>query len=370
MNARSKFRLLRQRWRVYAGMVRAARKGRIVPLVSDLFITTRCNGQCNYCYRDDTISAEEELTTEQWMAAIDDLHAMGCRMFNLMGGEPLLRSDFAEILDHIVSKDVLCDVNTNCFLASEHLDALKRASQVFTSLDGDEAAHDRNRGEGSFRKAMDGILAARQAGIPVRVNCTVTRHSASCIDYLTELADRHHLFLTFTPLIRVRESRLSQAAELEMSDVEARAAFERIRQAKKHSKRIMNSDASLAFFINYPVELGRIVWRSEADTPHGRYYDHPCPYGRLQFFIISNGDVFPCHNLWNEPTLRPMNVVRDGTREAILATNTLLKCKFCWLANLVEWNEFTSPSWLLKGAYMTLRQLVTRERHPCPADEQ
>jgi len=361
----SRLRLLRQRWRVYAGMVRAARSGRVVPLVCDLFITTRCNGLCNYCYRDDTITAEQELTTAQWVAVIDDLHAMGCRMFNLMGGEPLLREDFEEILDHIVSKNVLCDVNTNGFLAPKHLDALKRAGQIFTSLDGDEESHDRNRGKGTFRKALDGIIAAREAGIPVRVNCTVTRFSAQKIDYLVQLAERHNLFLTFTPLIRVRESRRSRAAELEMSDAEAKTAFARIKQAKKRTRRIMNSDASLDFFINYPVPFGQIVWRSESDTPHGQYYNQPCPYGRLQFFIISNGDVFACHNLWNEPGLKPMNVIRDGTREAIAATNEALKCRFCWLANLVEWNEFTSPAWLLKGAYMTLRQLLTWRQRPC-----
>ena len=360
MDICSKFRLLARRWRVYSGMMRAGSK-RVVPLVSDLFITTRCNGMCNYCYRDDTITAEQELTTQQWFDVIDELHDMGCRMFNLMGGEPLLRSDFVEILDHILAKNVLCDVNTNGFLVPKYIEPLKRASQIFTSLDGDQPAHDANRGEGTFRKAMDGILAARQAGIPVRVNCTITRHSAAAVDFLVDLAEQHNLFLTFTPLIRVRESRLARAADLEMTDAEARQAFKRIKQAKKHTRRIMNSDASLDFFINYPVKFGRIVWQSESDTPHGRYYDKPCPYGRLQFFIIPNGDVLPCHNLWNEPTFKPKNVIRDGVPEAILATNAMLKCKFCWLANLVEWNEFTSPAWLLKGAHMTLCQLITRK---------
>ena len=366
MSLRSKARLVRQRWRVYWGMLRARRSGRVVPLVSDLFITTRCNGRCHYCYRDDSVPAERELTTRQWFGVIDELHDMGCRLFNLMGGEPLLRDDFEELLDHIVAKDVLCDVNTNCFLAPQHLPALKRASQIFTSLDGDEPAHDANRGEGSFRRAMAGILAARRAGIPVRVNCTVTRHSAGSIDRLVDLAGRHGLYLTFTPLIRVRQSRRAEAEDLGLTDDQARDAFRRIKLAKRRSRYVMNSDAALDFFIDYPVEFGRIVWRSESDTPAGRYYNEPCPYGRLQFFIISNGDVFPCHNLWNEPAFEPANVVRDGVRRALARTQEQLECKFCWLANLVEWNEFTSPRWLLKGAAMTLGQLRTRKRRHVP----
>lgn len=360
-----KLRLVRQRWRLYAGMVRAARSGRVAPLVSDLFITTRCNGRCHYCYRDDTIAASQELTTAQWCGVIDELCDLGCRMFNLMGGEPLLREDFPRILDYIVAKGVLCDVNTNGFLVPQHIESLKRASQIFTSLDGDEAAHDANRGPGSFRKAMAGIVAARRAGIPVRVNCTVTRHNAEAIDALVALAEEHNFFLTFTPLIRVRASRTGEAEDLAMSDEQAREAFRRIKAARQHSRRIMNSAASLDFLVHYPVELGRIVQRAEADTPYGRYYDKPCPYGRLQFFIVSSGDVFPCHNLWNEPTFVPPNVLRDGTAEAIRRTGEQLTCRFCWLANLVEWNEFTSPSWLARGAWMTLRQLFARKARTC-----
>ena len=281
-------------------------------------------------------------------------------MFNLMGGEPLLRYDFANILEHILKKDVICDVNTNCFLVPKYLDVLKQTSQIFTSVDGDEHAHDLNRGKGSYEKTLRGIIAARKAGIPVRINCTITRHNTEKIDFLIDLCEKHNLFLTFTPLVRVRDVLHKRATSLYLNDREAKETFLRIKKAKKATNRILNSDASLDFFINYPVALDKIVRRDETGK-HADYYDKLCPYGRFQFFVISNGDVFPCHNMWNEPSFLPKNILSDGMCGALLNAGKLW-CKYCWLANLVEWNQSTSLNWLIKGALMTLKQVAVCEK--------
>ena len=151
MNLPFALKLIRQRSAFFMGFLRAKYGKKAFPLLSDLFITTRCNSRCRYCYVDKGIKSEDEMTTGQWIETIDSLIGLGCRMFNLMGGEPLLRQDFPEIMGHIVDRNILCDVNTNCYLVPEHLSTLVRASQIFTSLDGDEEAHDMNRGEGAFR---------------------------------------------------------------------------------------------------------------------------------------------------------------------------------------------------------------------------
>ena len=351
-----KIKLVSQRASLYTQLVRKKNSGVVSPVVANLFVTTRCNACCHYCYTDKTILKTAELSTKQWKGIIDGLVDRGCRMINLMGGEPLLRDDFPELLDHILSRNILCDVNTNCFLVPEHIETLSKASQIFTSVDGDETAHDLNRGKGTFAKTIAGIESARVAGIPVRINCTVTKHNAHCIEFLVALSEKLNLFITFSPLIRVRDALIDQSAGLHMSDEEAREAFRQIKRAKKRTKRIMNSDASIDFFVNYPKPFGTIVRRDEKG-PHIGYYTHRCPYGVLQHFITSNGDVFPCHNMWNEPTFKPKNVIEDGIDDPLLHAGHLW-CKYCWLANLVEWNEFTKLSWLTKGVLMTLKQVM------------
>ncbi len=349
-----------QRARLYSRIVATDRLRRVEPVVASFFITTRCNAHCHYCYTDKGISKRDEMTTRQVCDTVDGLVAMGTRIINLMGGEPLLRDDFSEILQHIRAKNIVCDVNTNCFLVERHLELLKRhATQIFTSLDGDERAHDLNRGAGTFQRTVNGIKRAREAGIPVRINCTVTEHNADQIDFLVDFSERHNLFLTFTPLIRAHTGTVETTAALTPTDQRAKAVFQRIKEAKAHTSRIMNSDASLDYFIHYPLPLGTIVNRDD-QGPHSHYYNRPCPYGRLQFFITSNGNVFSCHNMWNDPDYQAGNVLQQGVPEAIKQAHDSLKCKFCWLANLVEWNEFTSPAWLFKGVRMTLKQIFER----------
>lgn len=355
MNFTEKIKLIHQRGLFFINMRKSQRGLRIRPVIANLFITTRCNAQCSYCYTDKTISEDMELNTEQWLEVIDGLYRQGCRMFNLMGGEPLLRKDFAVILNHILQKNAICDINTNGFLVSKYIDILCAASQIFTSLDGDEVAHDRNRGKGTYQKTIKGIQAARLAGVPVRLNCTVTKNNTDQIDFLIEFCEQNNLFLTFTPLLRIRDTLESAAGNIYLDDKTARRTFKRIKEAKRKSKRIMNSDASLDYFINYPVALNRIVRRKDPDNLTG-YYKKRCPYGRLQFFIISNGDVFPCHNMWNEPSFTPKNILTEGMEKALKNANDLW-CKYCWLANLVEWNEFSSLKWLTKGCYMTFKQI-------------
>lgn len=359
---KNNLRLFRQRAKLFSQMLYADKRNLVRPTVVDLFLTARCNAVCDYCYAImKPIKNSEELTASQWASVIDDLYAMGCRMINLMGGEPLLRDDFSEILDYIVAKGIECDVNTNCYLVEENLEALKKCSQIFTSVDGDETAHDLNRGEGSFRRILRGIEIARGAGIPVRINCTMTKHNLHSIDYLIDFADEHDAYLTFTPMVRATEKLKDRAAGLMPEEEDAKDMFRRVKKMKSSTNRITNSDKSLDFFINYPVPIGTIVQR---DSPSNirNYYDKPCPYGRLQFFVISNGDVYSCHNMWNDPETLAKNVILDGTEAAIQFAHDSLTCQYCWLANLVEWNEFTSPAWLAKGIGITIEQAFNKGR--------
>jgi sulfatase maturation enzyme AslB (radical SAM superfamily) len=71
-----------------------ARRGAVKPVVI-WNLTRTCNLRCRHCY---TTSADVpfpgELTHEQAMAVLDDLHGFGIPALILSGGEPLSRFDF------------------------------------------------------------------------------------------------------------------------------------------------------------------------------------------------------------------------------------------------------------------------------------
>ena len=86
----------------------------IIPFRYFLELTYRCNLNCPYCYVGDE-RKKTELSTEEWKNVIDQLPFYS--IATLVGGEPLVRNDFIDILAyaskrimnkvHVVSNGIL-----------------------------------------------------------------------------------------------------------------------------------------------------------------------------------------------------------------------------------------------------------------------
>lgn len=64
-------------------------------------VTQRCPNQCIYCSSWSSPEKTETLDFETICQVIDDAAALGAKLINLSGGEPLLRSDIVSIADFI-----------------------------------------------------------------------------------------------------------------------------------------------------------------------------------------------------------------------------------------------------------------------------
>jgi sulfatase maturation enzyme AslB (radical SAM superfamily) len=67
--------------------------GEFHPIIAYLFTEWKCNIDCHYCWAYD--NRVKGMTEDTARRAIDWLHETGCRVLALMGGEVLLRPDFA-----------------------------------------------------------------------------------------------------------------------------------------------------------------------------------------------------------------------------------------------------------------------------------
>ena len=47
---------------------------------------------------------DRELTTDEWRDAIDQCVALGAGSFVFIGGDPLMRDDFVELIDHVTGR--------------------------------------------------------------------------------------------------------------------------------------------------------------------------------------------------------------------------------------------------------------------------
>src|SRR5574344_273090 len=131
----------------------------LIPLRYFFELTYRCNLRCPYCYIGDDRN-KEELTTEEWFNVIKQIPFYS--FVTLVGGEPLIRADFEQILEKTCKKTFgKCNVVTNGILINDEIiRAFIRFKMMLlsVSLDGFGENHDKNRGQsGIFDKIINNL---------------------------------------------------------------------------------------------------------------------------------------------------------------------------------------------------------------------
>ncbi len=83
-----------------------------------LWVTRKCNLTCQYCYVYD--NNYPELDTDGMKRAVDHIkNVLGCNLIALMGGEPTIRRDLPEIIQHMTDVDVSSYMTTNGLLLTD-----------------------------------------------------------------------------------------------------------------------------------------------------------------------------------------------------------------------------------------------------------
>jgi AdoMet-dependent heme synthase len=179
---------------------------RCIPLHAQVELTHRCNLRCVHCYL--VPRNEPELETEEIANLLRELADMGSLFLLLTGGEPLVRPDFFDIVDHARKLGFAVRLLTNATLIdAKAARRIRQASiqEVGISLYGATArTHDTvTRARGSFERTIDGIGALTNAGVRVHVKCplmTLNRHEAYAVQDLTErLGVRCMMDVSLTP---------------------------------------------------------------------------------------------------------------------------------------------------------------------------
>jgi cyclic pyranopterin phosphate synthase len=108
-------------------------------------------------------------------AAVD----LGVQKLRLTGGEPLIRRDVEVLIGMLAELDVEITLTTNASLLPRKAQALADAGlhRITVSLDAMDDATFRRMNDVDFPvdRVLEGIEAARSAGLPVKVNCVVKR---------------------------------------------------------------------------------------------------------------------------------------------------------------------------------------------------
>jgi radical SAM protein with 4Fe4S-binding SPASM domain len=170
----------------------APRRGEPLESLREIYLhlTHRCGRACRHCYDRDAAWDPDELTAAEWKDAIDQCVALGAASFVFIGGDPLLRDDFTELVDHITGRheaktrfffNSLVDANTADELARVGRGLLK----PLVSVDGPREINDELRGDGCHDDVMASIHNLRAVGLEPVANTVLVR---PVLPGLTQLA--------------------------------------------------------------------------------------------------------------------------------------------------------------------------------------
>ena len=159
-------------------------------------ITGRCNYHCRHCYMDAPDAQLGEVTHEEAMDFIDQMHRCGIRQVDLTGGEPFVRKDFWQLVDHMTQYGMVIGmVYTNGWLLTEQvLDAFAQRGQhpeFSISFDG-VGWHDwMRRVPGAEEAALRAFDLCKRRGYAVNVEMCLHRGNMSTLRDTVKLLAAH-----------------------------------------------------------------------------------------------------------------------------------------------------------------------------------
>lgn len=280
-----------------------------IPLIANLLITNRCNLRCFYCYVDVSHRQLKDLTIDEILRIIDILHKNGTKIIVLLGGEPLLRDDIAEIIEYINKKSIICEVITNGYLAEKRIEALKLVDSVCVSLDGDSITHDLNRGKGSFNTAVNAIRLFKKNNINTRFKSVITKNNIDSLNFLAEFARKNRLF--FTASIPVVYEKKDYGFNTNwLGNVEARQLLIKLRSFKKNGFPIGYSFKAINYCINWPHSYSTKIFPANKSA---NFNYIKCQRKDLCLYMDVDATIYPCAALWGQGG---KNILKDGFKSA------------------------------------------------------
>lgn len=149
-----------------------------------LSVTDRCDFRCRYCMGEEMSfrPSDELLSFGEIERLVDLLVDRGVTKLRLTGGEPLVRRGILDLIARLgrrlgsgLEELVLTTNGSQLAGAAERLFAsgVRRVNVSLDSLDPDKFAHITRRGR--LKQVLDGIAAAKAAGLRVKINMVALR---------------------------------------------------------------------------------------------------------------------------------------------------------------------------------------------------
>lgn len=276
---------------------KASRSG--IPLNGTFELTPCCNMACKMCYVRMTKKEQEIIaplrSAQEWLALAERIKKEGMLYLLLTGGEPFLRPDFREILSGMVNMGLIVSINSNGTLIDESVVEWLKETPPFriniTLYGASNETYARLCGNpNGFTQTVKAIRLLKNAGISVKINCSVTPHNVNDVEAIYAFAKEEGLFVQggsymFPPL---RRNVNLVGRNERFTPVEAAHQIAKINllmYGEESFLQKMKTDAPLEF----AEELDGMIECSEIEGD-GVW----CRAGKCAFWVTWDGRILPC----------------------------------------------------------------------------
>lgn len=273
--------------------------------------TNACNMYCDHCYRDAGCKAEEELSTEEAKTLLNQIAKAGFKIMIFSGGEPLMRPDIIEVVEHAVSVGLRPVFGTNGTLITEEMaHRLKKAGTMGMGISLDSLDKEKHN---QFRKfpnawegAVQGMRNCKKAGLAFQIHTTVMDWNQHELEAITDFAVAegavaHHIFFLVPT---------GRGANIEEESLRAKAYEDVIERIMKKQQEV-------------PIELKPTCapqfMRIAAQMGMKMRFGRGCLAGTSYCIISPRGQVQPCAYL-----NIPLGDVRETPFDEIWKNNEVL----------------------------------------------
>lgn len=244
-----------------------------------------CNQKCVHCYAaGQGLAEQKELSTAEWMKIIDQCRLAGIPQLTFTGGEPTMRPDLVELVEH--AKWFVTRLNTNGILLTsqlcERLHAASLDSMQITFYSKEKEIHNRLVGANRYEDTLAGIDNALAAGISVSINtplCTLNRNYVETLQFLHA---RGVQYVTCSGLITTGNGALAESGKLQLPTEEL--------------KKILKEAVDYCFSNGMEISFTSPGWVEESYCRELGITTPSCGACLSNMAITPGGDIVPCQS--------------------------------------------------------------------------
>lgn len=169
------------------------------PLSGTFELTPQCNMNCKMCYVHATPTAPLA-STAQWLELGEKARDAGMLYLLLTGGEPFMYPDFRGVMEGLHKLGLVITLNSNGTLIDENVISwLKNCPPVRVNISlygaSDETYEKLCGNPKGYTQVTKAIDLLQNAGISVKLNCSLTPYNAADLPEMVRFAQEKGLFL-------------------------------------------------------------------------------------------------------------------------------------------------------------------------------